>query len=223
MARPSRARSQASVFMASAGAIVVLLLGLFVFRTAVPPGAKEMLEQALQGLEEAAEYDLAIVETAPGYTLYFQGRVGEDGVLTGELGDYDLEVLCNTRSLYVRQSGEEEWEEAKAMELQDLRSFLVGPAEILAGQRECFDQAVTGEAVELSGATCRTVYLELSRFAVIAGLLFPEVSLDTVQSITLGAALTEQEYRLKQLKVIVQFDQPGKERLERAYYLDYAT
>lgn len=219
MGRTVRVSTQAQTFIISGSVVLILLLAILFSKPSAPPPAAKLLEQALAALEQSETYNLVIVETAPNYTLYFQGMVENGGTLTGLLPDFNLDVSKKDGVLHLKQYGETDWEEAGAMELQDLKSFLIGPAEILGAHKAFFNSAVSGPDASLSDAPCRTVYLKIAEGEQVVEQLFPEINRDAVDSISLGAALTEPGFTLKQLKIIVQFSNDGG-RLERAYYLD---
>jgi hypothetical protein len=194
---------------------------MLLLKSAAAPAAATLLGRALNKLEQAEAYNLVIVEKGPGFNLFFEGRVENGATLTGNIHKFKLDILDAEGVLYIRASGTENWEEAGQVELEALQSFLVGPLAILHSQKKRFSTAVPGPAITLAEVLCKTVYWEIDRDEALVRQLFPEINYDTISSVSLGAALTEADSKLKQLRIVVQFENGVERQLERAYYLDY--
>ena len=50
--------------------------------------------------------------------------------------------------------------------------------------------------------------------------LFPEIDYRGISEVTMGAALTEPDLEIKQLRVLLEFADDEDEKIERSYYLD---
>ncbi len=214
--RVARNKGQVQAVLAVGAVFIVLLLGLLLFKPASPPTPAKLMHQVLLQLEQADEYAIIIEESAPEYELLFQGKVERETNLTGTLPKYELEVFHAGNGIYVRRPGEDEWEEAR--ELKSLTGFLISPVELLRTQTANFRSAAEGQDLNLNGELCRTVYLDLTREEQLIKKLFPQINDVAIQSVSLGVALREPDFAIKQLRILVEFSDAGY--LERAYYLD---
>lgn len=193
----------------------MLLLGVFLLRPASGPKPASLLNQILLKLEQAGEYEIVIEEVAPGYTLQFEGTVGEGATLTGSLPIYELEVQQADGRLYVREPGTEQWEEEP--ELKSLAGFLVSPEVLLRSQRANFSRAEAGQEIYLDGMPYSMVYMELTGETDLIKALFPQIDTASIVAVNLGVAFEESSFTVKQIRLLVQFSNAGN--LERAYYM----
>lgn len=203
-------------------ALLALACGFFfwISESTRARGAK-MLEGALAQLEQQQDYNLAIVEKAPPhYELSFRGSMEKGSVLKGVLPDFDLEVLLQKEELQLRRENSTEWLEPDTLELEGLSGFLVSPLELLRAGSNSFSGALRGEEVTLEQLPCETVYFILSEPEELAQRLFPAIDYAEISRMVMGAALVKSDLRVKQLRILVDFAQPGREQIERIYYLN---
>lgn len=221
MRRVAHSKKEAPAAVIGAGVILLLCLGVLLLKSTAPPAAASLLNRALAKLEQAEAYSLAIVEKGPGFNLYFKGQMENGTTLTGSIQEFKLDILYTEGVLNIKAMGTENWEEAGHVELEALKSFLVSPLEILHSQKKQFSNAVPGAAITLAEALCKTAYWEIGKDEALVRQLFPEINYDTITAVSLGAALAEPDLKLKQLRIVVQFNSGMEQQLERAYYLDF--
>ncbi|MEW5784605.1 MAG: hypothetical protein AB1767_05935 [Bacillota bacterium] len=218
MSHLSKNKAHVQVAAVLVGLVLFFLLGVLVVRPPSSSKAATLLRQGLLQLEEDPAYDLVIEESAPGYNLTFQGTVEDKTVLAGYLPEFELELSYRAGELLVRKNSSEEWAEAATVQLQGLTGFLTSPLAVLRAQEEQFRDAFTGEDIQLGETQCKIVYLKLDPDTDLLADLFPEVKPANIQAVSMGAALTETDYRIKQLRLLIKFTNSGS--LERVYYLN---
>lgn len=217
------ARSKQQTQLLAAGLVLLALAAGFffmIFQTARPRGER-VLKQALLHLEQQQTYDLSIIETAPRYELSFQGRVERNNRLKGTLPEYNLEVLSQDGRLRLKHEENGEWVKAETLGLHGLSGFLLTPLELLQNEADCFPGAFTGETITLGQRPCRTFYFTVSDPEKFVQTLFPEIDYSGVSEVTMGAAVVETEPALKQLCILIEFDNHDGDKIERSYHLDY--
>lgn len=192
-------------------------MGFIIFRSPSTPEAEKNLRSAIEMLGKLDSYKLVILEEAPGYDLFFQGSV-DNGILTGNLPEYNLEARYE-EELFLRRSGAEEWKTAESMDLQGLAGFLLNPVEIFNIQSMDFTGAFTGNDITLGNQLYKTVYLELDPEKELITELFPDIHFHMIDMMKIGAALAEPHLEIKQLRIILEYSGEAGE-LERTYYLE---
>lgn len=220
MDRTARAKQQAQLL---AGGLLLLALALcFLFlvgQSSARPRAAKALENALLQLEQQQDYPLTIEEKAPRYELSFRGSVERGDQLKGVLPAYDLEVSFQEGRLRLRHEQDGEWVKADSLGLHGLSGFLTTPLELLRRSGDSFSGALTGEPVTLGGVLCQTLYFPVTDAEGLVQSLFPEIDCRSIAEVTMGAALAESDQTLRQLRVLVEFDDAAGEKIERSYYL----
>lgn len=220
MDRTVQARQQAQLLGGGLLLLVLALCFFYLIGQSARPRAAKVLETALSRLEQQQDYALTIVEKAPRYELSFQGSVEKGTQLKGVLPAYDLEVLLAEGRLRLRHEEDGEWVKAESLGLHGLSGFLTTPLELLQGSSSSFSRALAGEKVTLGENSCQTLYFPVSDPEIFVQKLFPEIDYRGISEVTMGAALTEPDLEIKQLRVLLEFADDEDEKIERSYYLD---
>ena len=220
MSRTTRLKRQAGMMAAGVALTALLLCSVILILPANRSRGTKLLEKTLIQMEQLKNYDLIIIEKAPGYELSFQGRVENGDKLSGILPDYELEILSKDNLLFMKQQEAPEWDKAENLGLQGLAGFLITPLELLQERKDCFRDAVMGEAISLGEITCQTAYFTVTEPEKIVQRLFPQIDCTVIDEVIIGAAVAEPDCILKQLRILVEFGGNKNEKIERCYYLE---
>ena len=102
MSRTTRLKRQAGMMAAGVALTALLLCSVILILPANRSRGTKLLEKTLIQMEQLKNYDLIIIEKAPGYELSFQGRVENGDQLSGILPDYELEILSKDNLLLMK-------------------------------------------------------------------------------------------------------------------------
>ncbi len=193
-------------------AVIMLIISLS-SSTVLSPAGAALVNEALANTGQNGSFSINISEKAGIHNIHFSGRVEKNQVY-GKIHEYGIFVWLQDDKLMVRPDRESPWEEATALKLQDLKSFIAPPETIFTSMGEEFKSGSILPNDPVAGRLTRIVYWNPKETRFWSDI-FPPVEGDTIKGGIVAATITGEEPVLEKVEIIFIMTGPCGKELHR--------